>query len=134
MRNIVIVMVLIIGLNGCAPVDVKTDKDLSKVVSKTEDEQRRLLLSQYADAIQSAVTNKWIHPEGTDAGLKCLIKVNQIPGGNVIDITTDTPCNASNEEKNSFIEAVIKADPLPYVGFESVFERRINFIFQYQGD
>lgn len=99
-----------------------------------EANQERTLLTQYIVAIQSAVTRQWSRPVGTDAGLTCQIKVNQIPGGGVIDVTIGSPCNANTVVKNSIINAVKKADPLPYTGFETVFERRLNFIFQYQGD
>jgi len=95
---------------------------------------RRTQLTQYIGAIQSAVTRQWARPSGTPAGLQCQIKVNQIPGGGVIDVSIGSPCNASAVVRNSIINAVKKADPLPYTGFEQVFERRLNFIFQYQGD
>jgi len=95
---------------------------------------RHTMLTQYIGAIQSAVTRQWARPNGTPAGLQCQIKVNQIPGGGVIDVSIGLPCNASAVVRNSIINAVKKADPLPYKGFEQVFERRLNFIFQYQGD
>lgn len=103
-------------------------------VENGDAEQKRTLLTQYMAAIQSAVTRQWARPSGTPAGLKCQIKVNQIPGGGVIDVSIGRPCNASATVRNSIINAVKKADPLPYSGFEDVFERRLNFIFQYQGD
>ena len=96
--------------------------------------QEPSLLNRYITAIQADVTRQWARPAGTPAGLKCQIKVNQIPGGGVINVTIGSPCNADTVVKNSIINAVKKADPLPYAGFESVFERRLNFIFQYQGD
>jgi len=98
------------------------------------DDPKTKLLGQYMVAIQSAVTRQWSRPSGTRAGLNCQIKVNQIPGGGVIDVSIGSPCNASAVVRNSIINAVKKADPLPYSGFEEVFERRLNFIFQYQGD
>jgi colicin import membrane protein len=103
-------------------------------VENGAEKARRTLLTQYIGAIQSAVTRQWARPSGTPAGLKCQIKVNQIPGGGVIDVSIGTPCNASAVVRNSIINAVKKADPLPFTGFEEVFERRLNFIFQYQGD
>ena len=103
-------------------------------VANGAEDQRRTLLTLYVASIQSAVTRQWARPSGTPAGLQCQIKVNQIPGGGVIDVTIGTPCNASAVVRNSIINAVKKADPLPYTGFEQVFDRRLNFIFQYQGD
>lgn len=92
------------------------------------------LRAEYLAGIQAAVTRQWARPISTKAGLKCLIKVNQIPGGGVIDVAVGSPCNASAVVKNSIVNAVKKADPLPYQGFEQVFDRKLNFIFQYQGD
>ncbi len=103
-------------------------------VENGAEDQRRTLLTQYIATIQSSVTRQWARPTGTPAGLQCQIKVNQIPGGGVIDVSIGSPCNASAVVRNSIINAVKKADPLPYTGFETVFERRLNFIFQYQGD
>ncbi len=103
-------------------------------VENGAEKARRTLLTQYIGAIQAAVTRQWSRPNGTPAGLTCQIKVNQIPGGGVIDVSIGSPCNASAVVRNSIINAVKKADPLPYTGFEEVFERRLNFIFQYQGD
>lgn len=130
----VFLLVVSAGLSGCSSLSVKTNQNTRNVLPLPEAEKESRLLSQYAQVIQSAVTNQWLRPEGTDAGLKCLINVQQLPGGHVIDITTNSPCNANTEEKDSLINAVRKADPLPYAGYESVFTRRLNFTFQYQGD
>ncbi len=99
--------------------------------SISEDAQ---LLSQYIGSIQAAVTRQWSRPTSTPKGLTCRIKVSQIPGGGVIDVSIASPCNASALIKNSIINAVKKADPLPYRGFEKVFDRRIYFNFEYHGD
>ncbi|MCB1582536.1 MAG: TonB C-terminal domain-containing protein [Xanthomonadales bacterium] len=115
-----------------APVNDK--KAVPVGVANGAEKARRTLLTQYIGAIQAAVTRQWAQPIGTPKGLSCQIKVNQIPGGGVIDVSIGSPCNASAVVRNSIINAVKKADPLPYTGFEEVFERRLNFIFQYQGD
>ncbi len=103
-------------------------------VENGDEKAKRTLTTLYESAINSAVTRQWARPSGTPAGLKCQIKVNQIPGGGVIDVSIGSPCNASAVVRNSIINAVKKADPLPYTGFEQVFDRRIIFTFQYQGD
>lgn len=101
---------------------------------KGKPNQETQLLNQYIGSIQAAVTRQWARPASTPKGLTCRIKVSQIPGGGVIDVSISTPCNASSVVKNSIINAVKKADPLPYQGFEKVFDRRLQFTFQYQGD
>ncbi len=98
------------------------------------EDAKRTKLTLYSAAIEAAVTRQWTRPVGTPAGLQCQIRVSQIPGGGVIDVSIGSPCNASAVARNSIINAVKKADPLPYKGFEDVFERRITFTFQYQGD
>ncbi len=124
------------------PVDTKTEvkppegtQTAQPVGSANGDEKaRRTKLTLYEAAIKSAVKNMWAQPVGTPSGLKCQIKVRQIPGGGVIDVKIGTPCNASAVVRNSIINAVKKADPLPYTGFEEVFDREVNFNFEYQGD
>ncbi len=103
-------------------------------VQNGDETAKRTQLTLYSAAIDAAVTRQWARPNGTPAGLQCQIKVNQIPGGGVIDVSIGSPCNASAVVRNSIINAVKKADPLPYKGFEEVFQRRITFTFQYQGD
>lgn len=92
------------------------------------------LKSQYVAAIKNAVDKQWQRPISAKVGLKCQIKVNQIPGGMVVDVTIGSPCNTTAAVKTSIINAVKKAEPLPFSGFESVFDRRINFTFEFNGD
>ena len=58
----------------------------------------------------------------------------QIPGGDVIQASVSTPCNADDLTRRSIEAAVLKAQPLPYSGYESVFRREIRFTFRYDGE
>ena len=91
------------------------------------------LLSQYAGLIQEVVTQNWRRPANTPAGIRCSLRVRQIPGGEVIGVTVGSPCNADPLIQQSIIEAVERASPLPYMGFESVFQSSLNFNFRYDG-
>jgi colicin import membrane protein len=91
------------------------------------------LAARYAAAIQSAVTNNWNRPDSAAAGLRCSVNIVQIPGGDVISVTVSTPCNADQVTRNSIEQAVRKAAPLPYQGYEKVFQRSIQFNFKYDG-
>lgn len=91
------------------------------------------LAARYAAAIQSAVTNNWNRPDSAAAGLRCSVNIVQIPGGDVISVTVSTPCNADQVTRNSIEQAVRKAAPLPYQGYEKVFQRSIKFNFKYDG-
>ena len=91
------------------------------------------LLAEYSSAIIKVVTDNWNRPDTVQAGLRCAITITQIPGGTVINTTIGSPCNADMVTQNSIKQAVTKAQPLPYKGYESVFQRNITFIFRYDG-
>ena len=90
------------------------------------------LAARYAAAIQAAVTNNWNRPESAVPGLLCRINVTQIPGGDVISVAIGSPCNADDVTRNS-LEQAVKRAPMPYQGYEKVFQRNITFNFRYDG-
>jgi colicin import membrane protein len=91
------------------------------------------LAARYAAAIQSAVTNNWNRPDSATPGLRCTVLITQIPGGDLINVQVTSPCNADQVTRNSIESAVRKAAPLPYQGYEKVFQRSIRFNFRYDG-
>jgi len=91
------------------------------------------LAARYAAAIQSAVTNNWNRPDSAAPGLRCTIVITQIPGGELMNVAVTNPCNADQVTRNSIESAVRKAAPLPYQGYEKVFQRSIRFNFRYDG-
>ena len=91
------------------------------------------LTARYVAAIQSAVTNNWNRPDSAQAGLRCTIMITQIPGGDLLNVSVSSPCNADQVTRNSIESAVRKAAPLPYKGYEKVFQRLIKFNFRYDG-
>jgi len=86
---------------------------------------------EYYAAIQSQVTNNWFRPPTARPGLRCRLKIVQIPGGEVISAAIAGICNADEATRRSLVAAVERAGSLPYRGFEKVFEREIDFIFTY---
>lgn len=91
------------------------------------------LLAQYIAAIQNAVTNNWLRPDSAPAGLRCTLHIIQIPGGEVISAKVSSPCNADAVTRDSIEQAVMRASPLPYQGFEQEFQRDITFNFRFDG-
>jgi colicin import membrane protein len=91
------------------------------------------LVGRYALAIQQAVTNNWSRPDSAQPGIRCTLRIVQIPGGEVIQVSVTSPCNADDLTRRSIEAAVLKAQPLPYRGYESVFQRDIRFNFRYDG-
>jgi colicin import membrane protein len=92
------------------------------------------LTARYVASIQAAVTQNWNRPDSAQVGLRCSINITQIPGGDVISVTLGSPCNADEATRNSIEQAVMKAAPLPYQGFEKVFQRSIKLNFKYNGE
>lgn len=90
------------------------------------------LEQRYVAAIQSAILRNWTRPDTVPIGQKCRIVIRQIPGGEVVSADVDPSCPYDAQGRRSVEAAVLKAQPLPYVGFESVFRREIRFNFEAQ--
>jgi colicin import membrane protein len=128
-------------------IDAKKQSDLDKQRQlQAEADMQRQMASEfkagqmaskgdeYYAAIQSQVTNNWFRPPTARPGLKCRLKIVQIPGGEVISAAISGSCNADEATRRSLVAAVERAGSLPYRGFEEVFEREIDFIFTYDDD
>lgn len=96
--------------------------------------QMATLADNYRAAIQSFVTQNWLRPPTAQPGLRCTVKIVQIPGGEVISASIAGQCNGDEATRRSILAAVERGGSLPYRGFEDVFEREIDFIFIYDGD
>ena len=119
-------------LEDLANRDVKAPPQPPRPVSGTggvDDDLR----ARYVAAIQSVVQQNWLRPDNTQPGLKCRLNITQIPGGEVIKAQVLTPCNADDITRRSIEAAVLRAQPLPFQGYEKVFERNIVFNFSYDG-
>ena len=89
------------------------------------------LLAQYLAAIQNAVTQNWLRPDNMPS-TPCIVHIVQLPGGDVMSAKVDPSCPYDDAGKRSIENAVLRAQPLPYKGFESVFNRNIDFTFRPQ--
>lgn len=94
-------------------------------------EEKRLssLRGRYIADIQNKVQRNWIRPASAKQGLKCKVAVNQIPGGEVINVTV-TQCIGDDVFRRSVETAVYKASPLPRPSDPGLFDREIVFTFK----
>jgi colicin import membrane protein len=90
------------------------------------------LQGQYAAAIQEAILRNWTRPDNVPLGQRCRIVIRQLPGGQVMDAKVDPSCPYDELGRRSVEAAVLKAQPLPYAGFESVFNRTLLLNFEAQ--
>jgi len=113
----------------------KAEADLKEQMAREQAQFRAGEIATKAEAyyaaIQAQVTNNWYRPPTARPGLRCRLKIVQIPGGEVISAAIAGTCNADEATRRSLIAAVERAGTLPYRGFEEVFEREIDFIFTY---
>jgi colicin import membrane protein len=90
------------------------------------------LLARYQAALQDAILRNWVRPDSVALGQRCKLNIRQIPGGQVIDVQVDSSCPYDELGKRSVEAAVLKAQPLPYAGFEPVFSRNLTVNFEAQ--
>ena len=116
----------------------KAEADLRQQMANEQAEFRAGQIAtkgdEYYSAIQSQVTNNWLRPPTARSGLRCTLRIVQIPGGEVISAAIAGICNADEATRRSLVAAVERAGTLPYRGFEEVFEREIDFLFKYDDD
>lgn len=86
----------------------------------------------YEAALTNAITQNWFRPDNVPAGVVCPIHIVQIPGGQVISVTVLPTCPYDDVARHSVEAAVLRAQPLPYKGFEDVFSRdlTLNYTFR----
>lgn len=87
------------------------------------------LSAKYAAALQQAILRQWTRPETVPLGQRCRISIRQIPGGEVTDVDISPTCPFDALGRRSVEAAVLKASPLPYAGFENVFNRNLELNF-----
>jgi colicin import membrane protein len=92
------------------------------------------LEDEYEAAIKSLVTQNWLRPPTAQSGLRCTLRIVQIPGGEIISAAIAGTCNGDEATRRSIVAAVERIDALPYRGYEDAFKREIEFIFIYEGD
>ncbi|MBZ0088579.1 MAG: cell envelope integrity protein TolA, partial [Thermomonas sp.] len=88
------------------------------------------LLARYRDALQRAIVRQWTRPDSVPLGQRCRISIRQLPGGDVISVEIDPSCPYDAQGRRSVEAAVLKAAPLPYAGFETVFNRNLELNFE----
>lgn len=84
----------------------------------------------YKAAIQNAVTQAWLRPDNIPEGAVCPIHIVQIPGGQVISVTIEPSCPFDAAARRSVKNAVLRAQPLPYKGFEKSFSSNLTLNFK----
>lgn len=104
------------------------DEELAGLTGSSDDNS---LLAQYQSAIQATIEARSQLSRSLRQGVVCWVRVTQLPGGEVMSVVPLPKCNASEQERAELIDGVMRAAPLPYSGFESVFNRLVDVPFEY---
>ncbi|RDJ00325.1 protein TolA [Dyella solisilvae] len=88
------------------------------------------LRAQYQAAIQNVLKQNWVGPDNIPANQQCLLHIVQLPGGQVVSAKVDSSCPFDDAGKKSVEDAAMRANTLPYKGFESVFSRNVDMYFK----
>jgi len=88
------------------------------------------LRAQYQAAIQNVLKQNWTGPDNIPAGQLCLLHIIQLEGGQVMSAKVDPSCPYDDAGKKSVEDAALRANTLPYKGFESVFSRNVDMYFK----
>nr|VFK23561.1 MAG: colicin import membrane protein [Candidatus Kentron sp. MB]VFK27943.1 MAG: colicin import membrane protein [Candidatus Kentron sp. MB]VFK74472.1 MAG: colicin import membrane protein [Candidatus Kentron sp. MB] len=107
-------------------------KKLAAEQTKRESRQRQRLRDQYRQEyitdIKSEVERNWVRTIGSAKGLKCKLKVTQIPTGEVVNVAV-IASSGNTAFDRSAVAAVFKSSPLPRPKDSSIFDRNIVLTF-----
>lgn len=86
----------------------------------------------YFEAIAEAIRRNWVRPNEIRGSQVCKIRIRQSAGGRVLEARVEPSCPYDEQGRRSVEAAVLKAQPLPYAGFESAFKR--DFILNFRAE
>lgn len=87
------------------------------------------LYDQYVRAVEQRIKGKWQRPLSARLGLDCVVRVVQVPTGDVISASV-VSCNGDDAVRRSIERAVLDASPLPKAPTPALFERTVEVRFQ----
>ena len=113
-----------------AQLDAETQREAAQEAARMEAE-RSGVMDEYIRQIQDKIARNWNQPLSAKPGLECVIRVVQLPTGDVADAKVDNAhCNADDAVKRSIEAAVQRASPLPKPPSQAVFDRNLVVTFK----
>jgi colicin import membrane protein len=86
-------------------------------------------VSAWSNQIKARIERAWIRPASARQGIDCILHVTQVPGGEVTNVQLGA-CNGDDAVKQSIVDAVYRASPLPAPADPSLFERNLELDFR----
>lgn len=82
--------------------------------------------ASYALALERAILGNWSAPSDLAPGIVCRVNIRQHPGGDVVDAKVIGECASDERLSDSLQLAILRANPLPYFGYETSFARDLT--------
>lgn len=83
---------------------------------------------QYLNLIIARISSAWNRPASAQPGVRCIVHLTQIPGGEVTHVTVEG-CNGDEAVRQSVQTAVYRASPLPAPPDPALFDPNITVTF-----
>lgn len=81
---------------------------------------------RYHELLRDSILQHWHPPTSVAADSTCTLDLRQTPGGRVASVQAVEPCDLDEAGRSSLVAAVRRAEPLPYQGYEQVFQRQLR--------
>jgi colicin import membrane protein len=84
--------------------------------------------AEYLSLITARINRAWIRPASARPGVKCLLHITQIPGGEITHVVV-AGCNGDEAVRQSVETAAYRASPLPAPSDPALFDPNIDVTF-----
>lgn len=88
--------------------------------------------NRYAKAIYLPIQSRWenySYSSELKPDSSCAARITQMPGGDILNIDFSPDCEFNKAGRDAIVTAIRESAPLPYYGFESVYQRQIRIVF-----
>lgn len=96
--------------------------DMNREEVNAVDSNENGLRAAYIDALRAAIRKHWSY-QGPPK--QCSLNIQQLPGGTVQSAIAGE-CSLPTQDRHALEAAVLMAQPLPYEGFEAIFQIQEN--------
>ena len=109
----------------------EAEQALQQQLAEEKAQRDQSVVDKYIDLIKQRVTYNWVRPAGWQAGQSCEVRIQLIPGGQVVNVQVLNSCGSPLSDQ-SVETAVTRSSPLPLPPDPTLFDRfrDIKFIFK----
>lgn len=101
-----------------------------KALDAATSRERARLLDIYKETVRQHVQRYWRQPPGMEPSMSCVVRVTQLPSGEVLDAKPVSCSTPDSNFQKSVVDAVLKSSPLPRPPDPALYERVIDFKFE----